>query len=299
MSEMGRPAPKPGEVPIDFKSLMIQIKQKLNAEGLGRDRELHRETLNQFLKFREDNSSLHFGWRIFEGVSNHFWPNSVMPKDRPSTIQEHSWPFIITNGSLNICTATFEQLVDFIHCNSSGSFHGPEKTELQRRENRRKMRREYVIRTWRRRGYQIDDNISDQYVTSITGPPRLRHPLRRQLRRPVTLPIRNKTHPFTLIHPPMPPSSNTPHKIDRPSLLLPSGAYDIPNVPEASPCKAQLALTRVEPQAHTLQYKDTEMVGAPQAHVETITGGTVSFKKVPDIDKLEDRFSTCLDIGGA
>lgn len=190
---------------------------------------------------------------------------------------------------------SFEQFVNVIQ---KGLFRLPIRPETKIRLERFERKREWFRSRWR-----LGVDKSNPYA----------RPTRRSTipRHPVNLAIRTKTDPSTLLHPPMPPFSNTRHKIDSPSLLPPSGVYGIPNIPESSPCRAQLAPTRVDPQARTLRYKDTEMVEASllgKTHVKTITGsqsprsfnvchpwwqslnidsqslGTVSSKKVPDSD---------------
>ncbi|KAI0487038.1 hypothetical protein F4859DRAFT_527165 [Xylaria cf. heliscus] len=146
-----RRSQKPHPIPVDFKFLMTQMRRDLKVEGKGRDQALYREMAKQFCKVRDEmanrprgRSLFYFSWKVFEGVSNHFWPGSVTSEDRPSIIRETSRPFICitTFRILDTHAMSFEQLVDFIHSNGMGPFRWPKKSKVQRilERNARKVR---------------------------------------------------------------------------------------------------------------------------------------------------------------
>ncbi|KAI0533106.1 hypothetical protein GGR58DRAFT_506725 [Xylaria digitata] len=132
---------------IDFRFLVSQIHRKLKAEGRGRDRVFDHEIKRQLAKAvisqrKNKNPLLLFKWRLFEGTSNHFWPGSVIPADRPLGIMD-SRPYVDISKFklLNPDALSFEELIDFIQYNGETSHCWPRKSLKQWRQQQRQIKR--------------------------------------------------------------------------------------------------------------------------------------------------------------
>ncbi|KAI0404729.1 hypothetical protein F4802DRAFT_218282 [Xylaria palmicola] len=155
MPRASRRVVKACQIPISFGFLMAQIQHKLRVEGRGRHHDLYPEMCEQFSSIlyaiaeRPREKSLgFFCWKLFEGVSNHFWPGTVRPEDKPATIQKSRRPFVDANQLkvLDTSAISFDELVDLIQSNGSGYSSWPKKTRAERRKEQ-KMRAGSQIRS--------------------------------------------------------------------------------------------------------------------------------------------------------
>ncbi|KAI1757631.1 hypothetical protein F4782DRAFT_546736 [Xylaria castorea] len=223
-----------------FKSLMIRLERKLKVEGQGRDQKLDREMAKQFCRVtdemayrRRGQSLLYFGWCVYKGLSNHFWPASVMPEDRPSIIQESTKPFLCVDRfeALDTYAMSFEQIVDYIQCNGDGYSRWPKKSKWQRKLERDARKEQHLMT-------KLNGLGGDRSNPIVISPVRSTLP-----RTPVTFSILGETHSFS----PLPPCK----------------VYDIPNIPAPSRHRTRLTPTSIDPWARNLQDEDIEMVEAP------------------------------------
>ncbi|KAI0424351.1 hypothetical protein F5Y09DRAFT_353496 [Xylaria sp. FL1042] len=135
-----RTIPRASQIPTDFKFLMTQIWRKLEAEGRGRHRAFCHVMKAELIKVEaaqkgRPDSLLVVHWKLFEGVSNHFWPGSVRRADRPPQLNYRSRP---VNKSIFTVTGaddmSFEELVDFIQDNGTASVRPKGKPKAKRKE---------------------------------------------------------------------------------------------------------------------------------------------------------------------
>ncbi|KAI0554771.1 hypothetical protein F4679DRAFT_236455 [Xylaria curta] len=248
-------APKPQCWLMDFKSRMTQIERKLKVEGQERDRTLAQEMAKQFSRLTDEmshsprgQSLLYFSWRVYEGVSNHFWPASVLPEDRPSVIQEGIRPFLCVNKfeALDTHAMSFEKMVDFIHCNGY-QYRWPKKSKQQRKRERDAKKEQYLKTKLNRPG----DDISNPIVIS---------PIRStQPRTLVTLDIPKKIDSSNSLHPPR-LLFNT---LDETRSFSRIPASKVCNILEASPHRTRLPPTSIDSWTHNLWDEDIEMIEAP------------------------------------
>ncbi|KAI0867130.1 hypothetical protein F4860DRAFT_456493 [Xylaria cubensis] len=241
-----------------FKSRMTQIEQKLKAERQRRDQTLARAMAEQFCRLTDEMSQrprgqslLYFSWRVYEGVSNHFWPASALPEDRPSVIREGTKPFLCVDRfeALDTSAMSFERMVDFIQCNGDEYCRWPKKSKWQRKLERDAKKEQYL----KTKLNQPGDDISNPIIIS---PVRSTRP-----RAPVALSIPDKID----LCPPL-LAFNTPDKAHSFSPIPP-----IPNVPGSSPRITRLTLTKIDPCTHNPWDEDIETTEAPRLETPCLT----------------------------
>ncbi|RYC61365.1 hypothetical protein CHU98_g4841 [Xylaria longipes] len=223
-------AQKPYQTLTYFKFLVGQMQRKLKAEGQGRHQELDAEMAKQFrvvvgeMEHKPRGRSLFdFSWRVFEGVSNHFWPGSVTPEDRPSTTQETSRPLICVHrfAVLDTYAMSSEQLVDFIECNGEGPSKWPKKSKFQKRLERDAKKEQQL----RKKLEQPGDHVSNPIVIS---------PVRNTIpRSPIAFDIPKKTDSSTLLRPPLLAFSTSNKTYSSPPPPT-AKIHDITNIPSPS-----------------------------------------------------------------
>ncbi|TRX90643.1 hypothetical protein FHL15_008418 [Xylaria flabelliformis] len=247
-------APKIQHWLMVFKSRMTQIERKLKAEGEKRDRTLAQAMAEQFCRLTDEmsyrprrQSLLYFSWRVYEGVSNHFWPASALPEDRPSVIREGTKPFLCVGRfeALDTNAMSFERMVDFIQCNGDKYFRWPKKPKRQRKSERDAKKGQYL----KTKLNQPGDHISNPTV--IISPLRSAQP-----RAPVPLGIPEKIDLSNSLCPPL-FAFSTPDKTHSFSPIPP-----IWNIPESSPRRTRLTLTKIDSCTHNLWDEDIETTEA-------------------------------------
>ncbi|KAI1742385.1 hypothetical protein F4680DRAFT_445948 [Xylaria scruposa] len=178
-------------------------------------------------------------------------PASVLPGDRPSVIQEGTKPFLCVNKfeALDTYFMSFEEMVDFIHCNG-WNFRWPRKSNWQRKLERDAKKEHYLKAKLNRPG----DDISNPIVVS---PIRSTQPRASAiLNAPEKIDSSNSLYPLRL------PFNNS-DKTCSFSPIPPSKVCNNPNILEPSPHRIRLPPTSVCSGTHNLWDENIEMIEAP------------------------------------